>query len=174
MKGTYEVHYFIISAAWALFCLQCCRDLSMQLGILPVSSLEYWSEAMKPMQQKCWLYYSLGEILFVFNSRQSLLQRHKSSVAAREGQGREACCLCFSCTVYSQHCASRSPSSLSITSAQFTKILTSGFAVLWVSKSLFHHDPKTTKARVFLAVKPHVFALSKLDRINREPPWHQY
>lgn len=96
--------------------------------ILPVSSLDYWSEAMKTMQQKCWLYYSLGEILFVFNSWQSLLQHHKSSVAVREGQGREACCLCFSCTVYSQHYASRSPSALSITSAQFRKILTSGSA----------------------------------------------
>lgn len=138
---------YIISAAWALFCLQRCRDLSMQLGILPVSSLEYWSKAMKPMQQKCWLYYSLGQILFVFNSRQSLLQCHKSSVAGREGEGREACCLYFSCTVYSQHCASRSPSSFSIASAQFRKILTSGSAVLWVSKGLFHHNLKMTKAR---------------------------
>lgn len=121
--------------------------LACSLGFLPVSSLEYWSKAMKPMQQKCWLYYGLGEILFVFNSRQSLLQRHKSSVAVREGQGREACCLCFSCMVYSQHCASCFPSSHSITSAQFRKILTSGPAVLWVRKGLFHHNPKITKAR---------------------------
>lgn len=99
-------HYSACSTAW---------DLSMQLWTWPVSSLEYLNRAMKPMQQKCWLYYGPGEVLLVFSSRRSLLH-HKSSVAAGERWGHEAGRLCH---CWHSHCMSRSPSLPSITSALF-------------------------------------------------------